>query len=116
MGAYKASAFGFVIFEDKKLRLLSPVVISKDKISAYFYIHPTKFKKIPKYQDIQEWARNYDIMALRTEAEITEELQKIDIEAKTEGRFLSKLNTLKSPKFIAEHLKATVQTKEKIKK
>ena len=36
--------------------------------------------------------------------------------AVTEGRYISRLATLKSPRFIAEHLKSTVQTQETIKK
>lgn len=42
--------------------------------------------------------------------------QKMEVGALTEGRFLAKLTTMKNQKLIAEHLKATVQTKEMIKK
>ncbi len=39
----------------------------------------------------------------------------MQLSALTEGKFITRLATLKSPKFIAEHLKATVQTQEIIK-
>lgn len=41
--------------------------------------------------------------------------QKMNIDALTEGKFLSKLATINKPRFIAEHLHATVQTKETLK-
>ncbi|MBL7666074.1 MAG: hypothetical protein JNM93_13140 [Bacteriovoracaceae bacterium] len=39
----------------------------------------------------------------------------MDISAMTEGQFISKLKTIKSPSNIVEHLKTTVQVKERIK-
>lgn len=41
---------------------------------------------------------------------------KLTLNAVTEGRYLARLGSLKSPKFIAEHLRSTVQTQEVVKK
>jgi hypothetical protein len=40
---------------------------------------------------------------------------KFKLSSVTEGKYLIRLRTLKSPKFIAEHLKSTVQTQELLK-
>lgn len=40
---------------------------------------------------------------------------KMNLASVTEGKYLVRLRNLKSPKLIAEHLKSTVQTQEKLK-
>lgn len=52
--AYVASYYGFVILKDGKLSLLSPLAYSKDKIVAYYYVHPTKFNIFPSYREVHD--------------------------------------------------------------
>jgi hypothetical protein len=52
--AYKSSVYGFVILKDNKLLILSPLVISQDKIKAYYYMYPSKFGDYPSLKDIEE--------------------------------------------------------------
>ena len=53
-GCYKAERYGFVILADNEIRLLPVRFISQDKFKAYYYIHPTKFGKVPAYRDLEE--------------------------------------------------------------
>src|SRR4030042_7092875 len=43
ISAYRSSFYGFVVFDGKVIKLLSPVTVSKDKVKAYLNICPTKF-------------------------------------------------------------------------
>ncbi len=52
--AYKSSTYGFVILKDNKMLILSPLVISQDKIKAYYYMYPSKFGDYPPFKDIEE--------------------------------------------------------------
>ena len=52
--AYKSSTYGFVVLKDNKLIILSPLVISKDKIKAFYYMYPSKFGDYPPFKDIEE--------------------------------------------------------------
>ncbi len=52
--AYKASTYGFVILKENKVLMLSPLVISQDKIKAYYYMYPSKFGDFPPFNNIEE--------------------------------------------------------------
>lgn len=52
--AYKSSTYGFVILKENKVLVLSPLVISQDKIKAYYYMYPSKFGDYPPFKDIEE--------------------------------------------------------------
>ena len=52
--AYKSSSYGFVILKDSKVLILSPLVISQDKLKAYYYMYPSKFGDYPPFSDIEE--------------------------------------------------------------
>ncbi len=56
MNCYKASGYGFARLDKAtaKLSLLEPLQVPKNKLKAYFLIHPTKLKVIPVYSDIEE--------------------------------------------------------------
>ncbi len=78
---YKASAYGFVILDRtaQKIRLITPVQISKDKVRAYFVTFPTKFMKLPSYSDIEHILREKKILAIMDREAIEEQLSKIDL-------------------------------------
>lgn len=86
--SYKASEYGFVIYDGKFLRLLSPLKVSRDKVKAHFSIFPTKFGKIPTVKDIEETVHGYQIMASLGEKQIQEQLQKINPAEKKLHRIL----------------------------
>jgi len=52
--AYVSSYYGFVILKDGKIQLLSPLAFSKDKINAFYYVHPTKFGVYPSYREVHD--------------------------------------------------------------
>lgn len=83
IGGYKTSTYGFVVFDGKMMRLLSPVSVSKNKTKAYFNVHPTKFGKLPTVTDIQEWMQHFNIMAGVGEKKIKEQLDAINPDEKT---------------------------------
>ncbi len=51
---YKSMGYGFAILKDDKLRLLSPLSFSKEKIKAYYNIAPGKLGAVPTFSDIEE--------------------------------------------------------------
>ncbi len=88
ISAYKASANGFIAFDGKSIILIPPVAISKDKLRAYYTVHPTKFGRIPSEKDIDEWLRHYNILASVGEKFIKEQLEAIDVSAMKVHRIL----------------------------
>jgi uncharacterized protein (DUF342 family) len=76
-GAYKASAFGFVIMDGQRIRWLSPVSITKDRLRAYFSVYPTKFGKLPTVADIDEALHKYKIISRIEQAKVKEQLDAI---------------------------------------
>ncbi len=78
-GAYKASEYGFVVLDGKKIRLISPLSISKDKLKAFYYVYPTKFGRVPAYADIEEIMHQYRILSRVDQGQIVEQLQGIDV-------------------------------------
>ncbi len=62
--AYRASAYGFVILKDNKVQLLSPQVIAKDKIRAYYYMYPAKFGDYPQFKDVEEELHSENIITV----------------------------------------------------
>ena len=87
-GAYKSTTYGFVTFDGKTLRLVSPLSITKSKTKAYFYIHPTKFGKLPTVNDIQEWLQHFNIMAGVGESKLKEQMDALDPGEKKLSRIL----------------------------
>ncbi len=76
--AYKAADYGFVVFNNGKLRLIPALSVTRDRIKAYYYIHPTKFGKIPTVSEIREYMHSMQILAGVGEAKITEQLDRIN--------------------------------------
>ncbi len=78
---FKASEYGFAVFSRKtsQVMLLPVLKVSKDKTLAYLFIHPTKFKMIPKYSDIGEVLVKNKILSSLDENSIEEQLSKIDV-------------------------------------
>jgi uncharacterized protein len=77
---YKASAYGFVVFDGQKIKWISPLTISKDKSKAYYSVYPTKLGKLPSYNDIEEALHGYKILARIEQQKIEEHLQSIELE------------------------------------
>ena len=80
INAYKAAAYGFVVFLKGEFRLLTARHITRDKFKVYYYLHPTKFGKLPSYNDIEEYMHNFKILAGIGRKKIEEQLQKIDVD------------------------------------
>ncbi|HSV95680.1 MAG TPA: FapA family protein [Spirochaetota bacterium] len=87
---YKASEYGFVILDrnTQRLRLITPIQISKDKVRAYFVIFPTKFMKVPAYVDIEKALQQRKILAILDKESIEEQLSKIDLAQPVVNRVL----------------------------
>ncbi len=75
--AYKASEYGFVVYDNGRLRWLNPLTVTRDKMKAYFNIYPTNRGKIPNIKDIEENLHNFGIMASLGSQKINEQLEKI---------------------------------------
>lgn len=77
---YRATQYGFVIFDrnTSRLRLITPLQISKEKLKAYYVVFPTKFFKIPEYREIEEIVQKNRIVALLDKAAMEADLAKID--------------------------------------
>jgi len=89
-GCYRASGYGFVIFDRQTSRIkLKPALqVSKNKVKAYFIVFPTKFMKIPSYRDIEDELMSRNIVAVRDKDEIEEELQQVNLEKPALHRIL----------------------------
>ncbi len=81
---FKANNFGFVVIEDatQKIKLINPLQITRDKVSAYFMVFPTKFGQLPSYKDIEDLLMSRKILALVDKSEIEAQLSNIDINEK----------------------------------
>ncbi|MBN1496264.1 MAG: DUF342 domain-containing protein [Spirochaetes bacterium] len=78
LNAYKAAEYGFVVLDGQRLKLISALSVSKDKLKAYYSIYPTKLGKVPTYADIEETLHKNAIMARVEQATVEEQLQTID--------------------------------------
>jgi len=78
-GAYKASEYGFVVLDGQKIKLISPLSVSKDKLKAFYYVYPTKFGRIPAYADLEEIMHQYRILSRLDQNQIVEQMQAIDV-------------------------------------
>ncbi len=86
--SYKASEYGFVLFDNATLQLISPLTITRDKLKANYTIYPTKSGKIPKYDDISEALHNARILTRLEQKKIEEQLAGIDSEHPRLARIL----------------------------
>ncbi|MCX7679806.1 MAG: FapA family protein [Spirochaetes bacterium] len=79
--AYRASEYGFVVFDGNqgKLKLLPPLTINKDKTKAHIIIFPTKFLKLPTYKDIEEMLQKRQIITIVEKSEIEAKLAEINV-------------------------------------
>jgi uncharacterized protein len=75
---YKATSYGFAVYVDNKLKLLTPLQITRDKMSAFYIVFPTKFKYIPDYKEIEENLFKRNIITIVDKDFIEEELRSID--------------------------------------
>lgn len=74
---YKAANYGFVVYVNGTLKLLSLLSVSRDKIRAFFLIHPTKLGKLPQFSDIEEEMVQNKIMARIPQKEVEEQLKTV---------------------------------------
>jgi uncharacterized protein (DUF342 family) len=88
--SYKSLRFGFVVFNknESRIKLLSPLQISRDKLAAYYIIFPTKFKDLPTYIEIEEAIFHRGIAAIVDKESIEEQLGEIDFNQKKLTRIL----------------------------
>ncbi len=90
---YRSIEYGFVIIDPKKvIRILTPIQVSKDKTSAYYYIYPTKLNKISTSKDIQTVISTEQISLSVNDHVISSELKKINVQEKK----ITKLQIAKS--------------------
>ena len=87
---YKAPRYGFVVFDrnESRIRLISPLQISRDKLAAYYIIFPTKFKQLPSYTEIEEAIFHRGIAAIADKESIEQQLEKIDVDQKKLERII----------------------------
>lgn len=78
--AYKAAEYGFVVLDNQKLRWISPLSVSKDKLRAYYSIYPTKMGRVPSYTDIEEALHRYKILARLEKRLVEEQIQTVNPE------------------------------------
>ncbi len=78
VGAYKAAAYGFVIYNNGSLKLLPAHTMTRDKLKVYFNLHPTVHKKLPSSAEIQEYLHSYNILSSVGEKNINAQLSKIN--------------------------------------
>ena len=78
---FKADDYGFVKFDRDKssILLLSPLRIQKDKMKAFYIIHPTNKKHIPTVQSIEENLIKLKIYTMVDKTALAGELEQIDI-------------------------------------
>ncbi|HOP62529.1 MAG TPA: FapA family protein [Spirochaetota bacterium] len=88
MKAYVASYYGFVVVKEGKLILLSPLAYSKDKISAYYYIYPTKFKTFPSYKEVHDILHVEKIVSPVNREKFEKQLAGLDVENPQLGRIV----------------------------
>lgn len=77
--SYKASYYGFVVLKESKLMLLSPLILSKDKIRAYYNVMPTRFGNLPTYNEIVEVLHAEKIVSVITGDKFGKQMAGIDI-------------------------------------
>ncbi len=80
-GTFKPTAYGFVILDrtNQKIRLITPMQISRDKVRVYYIVYPTHHGKIPAYKEIEEELATKKILAIVGKDDIEEELHEIDL-------------------------------------
>ncbi|HON78641.1 MAG TPA: FapA family protein [Spirochaetota bacterium] len=78
---YRATEPGFVIFDPAKssIRIIHPLQISRDKVTAYYVVFPTKFLKLPDYGDIEKVLQKREVITILDKDKIDESLQSIDV-------------------------------------
>jgi uncharacterized protein len=79
---YKATDYGFVKYDKNKssIVLVSPLRIQKDKMKAFYIIHPAKFKKIPTIPEIEENLIKLKIYTMVDKNTLANDLEKIDVD------------------------------------
>ncbi|HDP79885.1 MAG TPA: DUF342 domain-containing protein [Spirochaetes bacterium] len=89
-GQFMANNYGFVIIEDstQKIKLLTPLQISKNKVQAYYLIFPTKLGQISSYKDIEDVLYAKKILAIAEKESIEAQLREINTSEKTLHRVL----------------------------
>jgi uncharacterized protein (DUF342 family) len=79
---YKSHWYGFVVLDEAgNLRVITPLQVAKDKTQAYYYIHPTKFHKLPTLTDLDEELAANKIIAPLDSKDIKKQLELINPEA-----------------------------------
>jgi uncharacterized protein (DUF342 family) len=77
--SYKASYYGFVVLKESKLMLLSPLVLSKDKVRAYYNVMPTRFGNLPSYNEIVEILHAEKVVSVITGDKYAKQIAAIDL-------------------------------------
>jgi uncharacterized protein len=78
---YRATDYGFAKYDKEKftISLINPLRIQKDKMKAYYIIHPTQLKQIPPIQTIEENLSKLKIYSMVDRNLLEQELSKINV-------------------------------------
>ncbi len=74
--AYKASGYGFVVFKDGKLRLITPISYSPNKISACYNMYPGKLGGLPSFREVEEILHAEQIVTVVDPEKYDQQIQK----------------------------------------
>lgn len=76
--SYKASYYGFVVLNESKIYLLSPLVFSKDRVRAYYNIMPTRFGNVPSHNEIVEILHAEKVISVISSEKYNKQIEAID--------------------------------------
>ncbi len=87
---FRAEDYGFVKYDANKssLILVHPLRIQKDKMKAYYIIHPTKFKKIPTVDEIEEYLIKLKIYTMVSKDKLAHDLNEINVNEQVPHRLV----------------------------
>ncbi len=77
--SYRASCYGFVVLKESKLIMLSPLMLSKDKVKAYYNVYPTRFGNLPSYNEVSEILHAEKIIAMVSKEKYESQIAAIDL-------------------------------------
>jgi len=75
---YKSSYYGFLIFKDKKIQVLSPLVYGKDKLKAYYNVFPTRTGQFPPYREVEEVLRGENVVYITPKEDFEKQIGELD--------------------------------------
>jgi len=77
--SYQAKYYGFVVLRESKIILLSPLVLSKDKVRAYYNMYPTRFGTLPSYNEVSEILHAEKIISVVSKEKYNKQIEAINL-------------------------------------